>query len=139
MSKVSNRKAIAERTLYYGPEPNEDIAAICRDGINCIVGGANTNDKPLGKGGYFHVNAARTNMSSAGLEDGEHHVFVVKCLTGAWGKGSPMLVSPPSVDPCQPLGKRFDSYADDVHNPKTFVIFDKTQVCPKYLITYRLA
>ena len=137
MSTPTSKRAVAELALYYGSESDEDTASVCRDGVDCNAHGATANDKSLGKGGYFHVNASRANDSRRGAGK-KRHVFVVKCLVGRWGKASSKLVLPPSLDPRQPFGKHYDSYVDDVESPKTFIIFDKSQVCPKYLITYTM-
>ena len=138
MARASGGQSVSERTLYYGPERAEDIHRICHDGIDCgNVGAIAKNDNPLGKGGYFHVNAAQADKSSKRAK--VRLVFVVQCLVGRWGQGSPELVSPPAVNPKRPSGQLFDSCADDPRNPKTFVIFDKAQLCPKYLITYQFA
>lgn len=130
MMSKSKGKPVEVRTLYYGPSPDENIEAICSQGINCSDSPA-AADLQLGRGGYFFNSASKADKYNERAP--ERHVFMVDCLVGVSGKGIGWLTTPPfneNNDLC-------DSCVDDPLKPKIFVIFDSSQVHLKYLITYK--
>lgn len=131
LSKQSGK----ERTLYYAPQPADNIAALCEKGINCRR--QDGDDMPLGKGGYFHANAARADRNIGALR--KRQMFVAQCQVGASCIGAPGLTQPPLREDSNPVNTlRYDSCTDDLDRPRTYVIFDGSRVCFKFLITYSL-
>lgn len=59
-------------------------------------------------------------------------MFVAMVLVGDYTKGSSSYVRPPSKG----NGKTFYSCVDSESNPSIYVIFDKLQIYPEYLINY---
>ncbi|XP_076451567.1 protein mono-ADP-ribosyltransferase PARP12-like isoform X2 [Babylonia areolata] len=90
-------RGVTEQVLYYGPSPEEDVNTICRNGVAC-----NSTVAP-GKGGHFHVNAARANKGSRGSGGERRVLFRVKCLLGP------------------------DRRVDDADDRKTFIISNPAQ------------
>lgn len=63
-------------------------------------------------------------------------MFLARLLVGEYTEGSPSYVRPPRKD------KRgiclFDSCVDNVANPSIYVIFERQQIYPEYLLQYKL-
>lgn len=63
-------------------------------------------------------------------------MFLARLLVGEYTEGSPSYVRPPRKD------KRdislFDSCVDNVANPSIYVIFEREQIYPEYLLQYKL-
>lgn len=63
-------------------------------------------------------------------------MFLARLLVGEYTEGSPSYVRPPHKD------KRgislFDSCVDNVANPSIYVIFERQQIYPEYLLQYKL-
>lgn len=76
---------------------------------------------------YSHTycqSAAKTNI-----------MFVARVLVGEYVKGNEAYVRPP---PKSVGGLRFyDSCVDDELNPSIFVVFEKRQIYPEYMIDYK--
>lgn len=62
-------------------------------------------------------------------------MFVVRLLVGKYTKGSPDYRRPPSKDGGDI--NFYDSCVDNVHKPSIYVVFDKAQIYPEYLLQYR--
>lgn len=61
-------------------------------------------------------------------------MFVCRVLVGDFTMGNSSYTRPPSKDGGDTIF--YDSCVNDVHNPSIFVIFEKHQIYPEYLITY---
>lgn len=75
---------------------------------------------------YSHYYTSDTDVRS---------MFVVRLLVGKYTKGSPEYRRPPSKDGGDI--NFYDSCVDDVHRPSIYVVFDKPQIYPEYLLQYR--
>ncbi|TWW64486.1 Poly [ADP-ribose] polymerase 12 [Takifugu flavidus] len=62
-------------------------------------------------------------------------MFVVRLLVGKYTKGSPEYRRPPSKDGGDI--NFYDSSVDNVRQPSIYVVFDKPQIYPEYLLQYR--
>ena len=62
-------------------------------------------------------------------------MFVAKVLVGDFVQGLPKLRKPPEV-PYSSMGRCYDSCVNNTTNPTIFVIFEKSQTYPEYLIKY---
>lgn len=82
-------------------------------------------------GSYF----ARDAQYSDGYtdEDGTQSMFVCRVLVGDFTLGHPDYNMPPLKDG-QTIA--FDSCVDNLENPSLFVVFEKNQIYPEYLIKY---
>lgn len=63
-------------------------------------------------------------------------MFLARLLVGEYTEGSPSYVRPPHKDK-QGLSL-FDSCVDNVANPSIYVIFERQQIYPEYLLQYKL-
>lgn len=62
-------------------------------------------------------------------------MFVVRLLVGKYTKGSPDYRRPPSKDGGDI--NFYDSCVDNDRQPSIYVVFDKAQIYPEYLLQYR--
>lgn len=61
-------------------------------------------------------------------------MFLARVLVGDFVKGRSSYLSPPAK-PTSPR-ESYDSCVDIEHNPSIYVIFDKYQVYPEYVLEY---
>ena len=86
-------------------------------------------------GSYFARDASYSNKYSAlgGGGGGKKIMFVATVLVGDYIKGRSAYLRPPARE----KGKGFyDSCVDSVSNPSIFVIFEKHQVYPEFIVEY---
>lgn len=63
-------------------------------------------------------------------------MFLSRLLVGEYTEGSPDYVRPPHKD--KGGMSLFDSCVDNVANPSIYVIFERQQIYPEYLLQYQL-
>ncbi|NXK50233.1 PAR12 polymerase, partial [Chauna torquata] len=131
MKKETGGKEVNERLLFHGTASSflEDVCIHNFDWRTC--GNYGTN---YGKGIYFARDASYYH---------EYHqpamkpniMFVARVLVGDFVQGKADYVRPPikSADGLQ----FYDSCVDNELNPSIFVIFEKNQIYPEYLIEYK--
>ena len=89
-----------------------------------------------GQGVYFAVdfNYSAQRTYSPPDSNGVKYVFQCRVLTGQFVTGSSDMKEPPQ----RPGTKfRYDSVANDVRDPKIFVVFKDTQSYPEYLVAFK--
>lgn len=84
-------------------------------------------------GSYFAQNAKYSHSYTS--DSKVRSMFVVRLLVGEYTKGSPEYRRPPSKDGGDI--NFYDSCVDDVHTPSIYVVFDKHQIYPEYLLQYQ--
>lgn len=84
-------------------------------------------------GSYFARDAKYSHNYTA--HSSTRCMFVCRILVGDYTKGDSSYLRPPSKNGGDTVF--FDSCVDDVYNPSIFVVFEKHQVYPEYLIQYR--
>ncbi|XP_048123996.1 protein mono-ADP-ribosyltransferase PARP12-like isoform X1 [Alosa alosa] len=128
MKKANQDKKYAdgERLLFHGTN-SQYIDAICFQNFDCSKCGA--NGTVYGEGCYFARDASYSNNYTSG--HGKRSMFVCRVLVGCYTRGQSQY--PPSRDGGLIL---YDSCVNDVRDPSIFVVFDKQQVYPEFLITY---
>ena len=60
----------------------------------------------------------------------------VQVIVGDYTLGTADTLRPPPKDPHNLLGDMYDSCVDDIDDPEIFVIFERWQAYPEYLIEY---
>uniref|UniRef100_A0A8B9LLD8 Uncharacterized protein n=1 Tax=Astyanax mexicanus TaxID=7994 RepID=A0A8B9LLD8_ASTMX len=118
-----------EKLLFHGTE-YKHIDAICQQNFDWRICGV--HGTAYGKGSYF---ARDANYSHRYTNDsGPRCMFVCRVLVGEYTTGLPSHVRPPLKDGGDTVF--FDSCVNDINNPSIFVVFEKHQVYPEYLIQY---
>lgn len=83
-------------------------------------------------GSYFARDASYSDQYSQSA-DTTKKMFVARVLVGHYTSGHNSLLRPPP----KTMGKGFyDSCVDDCSNPSIFVIFEKYQIYPEFIIEY---
>ena len=62
-------------------------------------------------------------------------MFVSRVLVGHHTRGKAGYVRPPSKDGGDTLF--YDSCADEIRSPSIFVVFDRPQIYPEFLLSYK--
>uniref|UniRef100_A0AAZ1X8N0 Poly [ADP-ribose] polymerase n=1 Tax=Oreochromis aureus TaxID=47969 RepID=A0AAZ1X8N0_OREAU len=117
---------VPELRLFHGTD-SKSVNTICHNNFDC-----RTHGMAYGKGSYF-ARDAKYSHDHTGDTD-VRAMFISRVLVGDYTKGS--------FDYCQPPSKDggdinlYDSCVDDVMDPTIFVVFEKHQIYPEYLIQY---
>lgn len=126
MKKRNGGKAVNEKHLFHGTDKSL-IDAICDQNFDWRMCGV--HGTAYGKGSYFARDASYSNKYSKGHQG--KVMFVALVLVGEYTVGQSNYVRPP------PKGNGTTLY-DSCVNPETsiFVIFEKQQIYPEYVIEY---
>ncbi|XP_061188765.1 protein mono-ADP-ribosyltransferase PARP12-like [Saccostrea echinata] len=132
LERAQSRKtgSIDERSLFHGTDSSDTCYGICTNNFDFRLSGKNAT--VYGKGSYFAVSAKYSNNYTKGPV---HLMFRAKVLIGNYTKGKHEMTCPPIIP--GEGHKRYDSCVDDVTNPSIFVVFDRNQCYPEYLIAYK--
>lgn len=85
-------------------------------------------------GSYFARDASYSDKySSVKIGAGNRIMFVALVLVGEYTKGSSAYVRPPHKSDGKTL---YDSCVNQMSDPSIFVIFEKQQIYPEYVIEY---
>ncbi|XP_017321378.1 protein mono-ADP-ribosyltransferase PARP12 isoform X2 [Ictalurus punctatus] len=120
---------VYERYLFHGTDPALKDA-ICEQNFDWRVCGKHGTS--YGKGSYFARDAKYSDKytkSKCGLK----MMFVALVLVGEFIKGSSCLARPPQKKHKPGF---YDSCVDKETDPSIFVIFEKYQIYPEYIIEY---
>ncbi|KAM9293647.1 protein mono-ADP-ribosyltransferase PARP12-like isoform 2-T2 [Morus bassanus] len=131
MKRENGGKEVNEKLLFHGTKASF-VEAICIHNFDWRICGSNGTN--YGKGSYFARDASYSHAYCQAVVK-PNIMFVARVLVGNYVKGNTAYVRPPtkSAD-----GLRFyDSCVDDESNPSIFVVFEKYQIYPEYLIEYR--
>ncbi|KAM9216406.1 protein mono-ADP-ribosyltransferase PARP12 [Dugong dugon] len=130
MQKRRGGKAVDERQLFHGTSACF-VDAICQQNFDWRICGLHGTS--YGKGSYFALDAAYSHhYSEASAET--HRMFLARVLVGEFVLGCTTYVRPPTKEGQSDVF--YDSCVNSVSNPTVFVIFEKHQVYPEYLIQY---
>lgn len=119
-----------ERTLYHGTDSYDTCYGICTNNFDFRLSGKHAT--VLGKGSYFAASAKYSHNYTRGPV---HLMFQAKILVGSYTKGSWDMTCPPKIP--GEGHRRYDSCVDNTTNPSIFVVFDRNQCYPEYLISYK--
>ncbi|NXG27654.1 PAR12 polymerase, partial [Dromaius novaehollandiae] len=130
MQKSNGGKAVDERFLFHGTS-KKHIDAICQQNFDWRICGL--HGTVYGKGGsYFARDASYSNNYCT--EDAHiKSMFLARVLVGEFTLGRSSYVRPPLKDSQNSF---YDSCVNSTSNPSIFVIFEKHQIYPEYLIEY---
>ncbi|XP_071146123.1 uncharacterized protein [Mytilus edulis] len=132
--KDGHGRNIDGRDLFHGAESWNACRDICTNNFDFSTSGSVAT--PYGQGFYFAVHSKMMSYStrSTYLPTNIRFMFRAKVLVGQFTKGHPSFCRPPKIPEHE--HKLYDSCVDQVHDPKLFVVFDRNQCYPDYLIMY---
>ncbi|XP_057290563.1 uncharacterized protein LOC130613241 [Hydractinia symbiolongicarpus] len=125
--------SVNEKTLYHGTECTV-VDAICAQNFDWRLCGKNAT--MYGQGSYFSTSAKYShNYTTPDMAD-VRYMFVAEVLVGRCAKGNSTMKRPPLL----PNSKveLYDSCVNDLSDPSIFVVFERDQCYPKYLISYKI-
>ncbi|NXH12567.1 PAR12 polymerase, partial [Bucco capensis] len=131
MKKENGGQEACEKLLFHGTKISFR-ESICLHNFDWRICGSNGTN--YGKGSYFARDASYSHAYSQSAVK-TNIMFVARVLVGDYVRGNAAYVRPPpkSVD-----GLRFyDSCVDNMFNPSIFVVFEKHQIYPEYIIEYK--
>ncbi|NWH67542.1 PAR12 polymerase, partial [Geococcyx californianus] len=128
MQKSNAGKVVDERLLFHGTS-KKYIDAICHQNFDWRICGL--HGTVYGKGSYFARDASYSDNYCR--EDSyTRTMFLARVLVGEFTVGRSSYVRPPLKD----KQNFYDSCVDSCSNPSIFVIFEKQQIYPEYIIDY---
>ncbi|XP_071583865.1 protein mono-ADP-ribosyltransferase PARP12-like [Heliangelus exortis] len=128
MKKTKGGQAVDERLLFHGTS-SRYIEAICQQNFDWRICGL--HGTVYGRGSYFARDASYSDHYCK-KESNSKIMFLARVLVGDFTPGKSSYVRPPFKD----QHNFYDSCVDNLSNPSIFVIFDKQQIYPEYLIEY---
>ncbi|NXI83756.1 PAR12 polymerase, partial [Rhipidura dahli] len=131
MKKENGGKEVQEKLLFHGTDVTS-MKTICTQNFDWRICGSNGTN--YGKGSYFARDASYSHAYCQATQQG-YLMFVARVLVGDYVKGNAAYVRPPRKHPDSLWF--YDSCVDDELNPSIFVVFDKHQIYPEYLIDYK--
>lgn len=130
MKERSGGKPVDEKYLFHGTDESL-IQAICEQNFDWRMCGV--HGTAYGKGSYFARDASYSDRYARAKRSLNYIMFVALVLVGEYTKGSGSYVRPPSKGNSRTL---YDSCVDRQSDPSIFVVFEKQQIYPEYIIDY---
>uniref|UniRef100_A0A8C3AUB6 Si:ch73-252i11.1 n=1 Tax=Cyclopterus lumpus TaxID=8103 RepID=A0A8C3AUB6_CYCLU len=130
MKSNNQGRNVTEKQLFHGTD-SKYVDVICKTNFDWRVCGV--NGTVFGQGTYF-ARDAKYSHSYTGDSDVKS-MFVSRVLVGGYTKGHSSYRRPPPKDGGDI--NFFDSCVDDVMDPSIFVVFDKLQIYPEYVLQYK--
>ncbi|NWR94649.1 PAR12 polymerase, partial [Furnarius figulus] len=131
MKRENGGKEVQEKLLFHGTNI-PFMEAICNRNFDWRICGRNGSN--YGMGSYFARDASYSHAYCQAAEKGKL-MFVARVLVGDYIKGNEAYVRPPKKSVGGLLF--YDSCVDDELNPSVFVVFEKHQIYPEYIIEYK--
>ncbi|XP_077053685.1 protein mono-ADP-ribosyltransferase PARP12-like isoform X1 [Siphateles boraxobius] len=132
MKKSNRGREVSEKQLFHGTDRNH-VHPISLNNFDWRICG--THGTAYGKGSYFARDAKYSHSYTNDSLDVTRSMFVCRVLVGDYTKGDSDYLRPPSKDGGDTVF--YDSCVNDVWDPSIFVVFEKHQIYPEYLIEYR--
>ncbi|XP_078529399.1 protein mono-ADP-ribosyltransferase PARP12-like [Lissotriton helveticus] len=128
--KKQNSKDVLEKQLFHGTKPIY-LDGICHHNFDWRVCGL--NGTVYGKGSYFARDASYSD-DYCDSNSSSKSMFLARVLVGDFVRGKSSYTRPPQRPYTQ--GTFYDSCVDKDPDPSIFVIFEKLQIYPEYIIEY---
>ncbi|KAG7522867.1 poly [ADP-ribose] polymerase 12 [Solea senegalensis] len=130
MTGRNKGKPVNQQYLFHGTDESL-VGAICEQNFDWRMCGV--HGVAYGKGSYFAKDSSYSDNYAVAKKTLNKVMFVALVLVGEYCKGTSSLVRPPSKGTS---GNLYDSCVNCERNPSIFVIFEKHQIYPEYLINY---
>nr|XP_056702556.1 protein mono-ADP-ribosyltransferase PARP12-like [Euleptes europaea] len=132
MRKKNGGKEVDERLLFHGTSASH-LHDICEQNFDWRICG--THGTLYGKGSYFAKDASYSHRYCQS-DTRFKMMFVARVLVGDYVQGNVAYLRPPSR-PDRHNNSFYDSCVDTLLDPSIFVIFEKHQIYPEYIIEYK--
>lgn len=116
--------------LFHGTDESL-IEAICEQNFDWRMCGV--HGTAYGKGSYFAKDASYSDRYASVRATPNKIMFVALVLVGDYTKGRSTYVRPPPKSNGKTL---YDSCVDSENKPSIYVVFEKQQIYPEYIINY---
>ena len=123
---------IDERNLFHGTDTLDICRGICINNFDFRKSGKNAT--VYGQGSYFARDASYSHSYTKASESGERYMFRAQVLVGKFTQGCSDYRRPPEIP--GESHKLYDACVDSPIDPSIFVVFDRSQTYPEYLIKY---
>ncbi|XP_036719301.1 protein mono-ADP-ribosyltransferase PARP12 isoform X1 [Balaenoptera musculus] len=130
MQKRNGGKTVDERQLFHGTSTGF-VDAICQQNFDWRVSGLHGTS--YGRGSYFARDAAYSHHYSK-TDTKSYTMFLARVLVGEFVRGNANFVRPPAKEGQGNV--LYDSCVNHVSDPSIFVVFEKHQAYPEYVIQY---
>uniref|UniRef100_A0A2K5QYB1 Zinc finger CCCH-type containing, antiviral 1 n=1 Tax=Cebus imitator TaxID=2715852 RepID=A0A2K5QYB1_CEBIM len=121
-TRKKSQMKVEENLLFYATK-RAYVESICANNFDWTI--HETHATTYGKGSYFAKDAIYSHKNCP--YDAKNIMFVARVLVGNFTEGNRTYTSPPPL---------FNSCVDTRLNPSVFVIFQKDQIYPQYVIEY---
>ncbi|XP_070533395.1 uncharacterized protein [Ptychodera flava] len=122
-----------EWRLFHGTD-KDSIAKICKNNFDFRVCGKRGSPTRFGEGSYFACNAGFSDYYSEIDSAGWKYMFLADVLVGRYAEGKSSYKRPPEIN--HETGELYHSCVNRLSDPTTFVVFDRNQLYPSFLIIY---
>nr|XP_021140308.1 poly [ADP-ribose] polymerase 12 isoform X2 [Columba livia] len=130
MEKLNKSKPVDERLLFHGTNPSH-VSAICEQNFDWRICGTHGTMY----GSYFARDASYSHQYCSSRR-GRYRIFVAQVLVGDFVQGNEKYLRPPPRPGCK--NRLYDSCVDDPTDPSIFVVFEKHQIYPAYILEYSI-
>ncbi|XP_040201326.1 protein mono-ADP-ribosyltransferase PARP12-like [Rana temporaria] len=120
---------VNEQQLFHG---TDNVTTICKNNFDWHSHGP--NGILCGQGNYFAGDASYAHNYSPTNSAGTRTMFVARVLVGDFIQGDLTMKSPPQK---RRSNECYDSYVNSVTSPSLFMVFEKSQVYPEYILEYK--
>ncbi|XP_066445344.1 protein mono-ADP-ribosyltransferase PARP12-like [Eleutherodactylus coqui] len=131
MKKANQGRDMKEVRLFHGTQKLH-VDAICIQNFDWRICG--THGTVYGQGSYFARDASYSHNYCTPTPSGTRMMFVARVLVGDYVVGNTQMKRPPQRPGSST--RFYDSCVDDVFHPSIFVVFEKHQIYPEYLLEY---
>ncbi|XP_015272705.1 PREDICTED: poly [ADP-ribose] polymerase 12-like [Gekko japonicus] len=131
MRKKNGGKMVDERLLFHGTSASH-LHDICGQNFDWRICG--THGTLYGKGSYFAKDAIYSHQYCQ-PDTSFKRMFVGRVLVGDYVQGNAAYLRPPPRT--DQRNSFYDSCVDNLLDPSIFVIFEKHQIYPEYVIEYK--
>ncbi|XP_078529505.1 protein mono-ADP-ribosyltransferase PARP12-like [Lissotriton helveticus] len=131
MKTVNMEKNVLEKNLFHGTDTCH-VDTICRETFDWRI--YEVRKMIYGKGSYFSRDASYSHQYCQSSSS-RKSMFLARVLVGDFVKGLERYTRPPPKSINQRMA--YDSCVDNEYDPSIFVIFEKLQVYPDYILEYK--
>ncbi|CAM4580876.1 unnamed protein product [Leuciscus chuanchicus] len=130
MNLKNGGNAVNQHYLFHGTDESF-IDAICEQNFDWRICGSHGTS--YGKGSYFARDALYSDRYAKSRNGKTKKMFVALVLVGDFTRGNSGFLRPPQKPGSQSF---YNSCVDNETNPAIFVVFEKFQIYPEYIIEY---